>query len=277
MQPLSWRLRALYLVLFMLLFVALLPIVILYADGWRFSRDLGIYKTGGVYVSVPYGNVVLTLNGEFVGKTGLLQRSFYIDDLAPSTYVLRAGTDGYYPWERMVVVEPQLVTDARVLLLPVSFETERLVVSGNATGTQLIAQVLLEEYRTLFAATAPAASSTVPVDIEENIGLYVRDGDLIARWLRADTPVPSMFCSRPSYCVSEIVLEGGGETALSGQFFEGGVLFRTKEGGLYFTEADVRPAPRSIHLYDKANVDFRVVSGRLIVKDGLAFYEISGL
>ncbi len=276
MQPLSWRLRALYLVLFMLLFVALLPIVILYADGWRFSRSLGVYKTGGVYVSVPYGDVVLTLNGEFVGKTGLLQRSFYIDDLAPSTYVLRAGVDGYYPWERMVVVEPQLVTDARVLLLPVSFETERLVVSGNATGTQAISEALLAEYRTLFAATTPA-SSTVPVDTEENIGLFVRDGNLIARWLRADSPVPSMFCSRPSYCVPEIVLEGSGETALSGQFFEGGVLFRTKEGGLYFTEADVRPAPRSMLLYQKPNIDFRVVNGRLIVKDGASFYEISGL
>lgn len=276
MQPLSPRVRLAYLFLFMVFFVALLPLVIFYADGWRFSRDLGFYKTGGIYVSIPYGDVRLSINGREVGTTGLLQRSFYIDNLAPSTYVVRAQRDSFYSWERMLVVEPQIVTDARVRLMPVSFGVTRLALSGSATGTQVVSRALLAQYETLFSAST-SVSSTTPVDTLENVGLFVRDGNLFARFLNTDSPVPSSFCARPSYCVSEIWLEQGDDTTLFAGFFEGGVVYRTKQSGIFFTEADVRPTPRTIPIYPKANVDFRIVNGRLIVKDGAALYEINGL
>jgi hypothetical protein len=276
MQPLSPRVRVAYLMIFVASFALLLPLVIFYADGWRFSRGSGFYKTGGVYVSVPYANVTVSINGVSVGRSGILQRSFYIDDLEPSTYVLRAAGEGYYPWERMVVVEPQLVTDARVLLMPLEIEETRLALTGNATGTRLISEELYDEYVTLFSATT-SASSTLPVDTSENVGLFIESGNLFLRLLNGDDPVPSVFCTQPSYCVSGIELEDGRNTTLSAAFFEGGVIYRTKEGGILFTEADIRPIPRLLVLYQKAGADFRIVNGMLIVKDGKEFYEISGL
>ncbi len=275
MQPLSRQTRLIVFFSLTALFVAIVPFVMLYANGWRFSPALGMYKTGGVFVSIPYSGVTVSINGEVVGTTGLLQRSFYIDNLAPSTYVLRVSGGEYYPWERMVVVEPQIVTDTRAFLVSTQLESVRLVAtSSEATTTdRVISNALMAEYRALFAAPH-TASSTLPVDEDESTSLFVEAGDLIAKWTNPDSPIPSFFCARPSVCATEFPIERSSDTVLDAAFFGGGVVYSTKERGIYFTEADARPTPRIIPLYEKSDVDFRIINGALIVKDGTDFYQV---
>jgi hypothetical protein len=246
-----------------------------YANGWRFSPGLGLYKTGGVFVAVPYSGVNVSINGEVVGTTGLLQRSFYIDNLAPSTYVLRVAGDNYYPWERMVVVEPQLVTDTRALLMSTSIETNRLVATSTATTTdeRLVPSILFAEYTAIFLAPR-TASSTIPVDVQQDTSLFVEEGDLIARWTNPESPIPSFFCMRPSLSATEFPLERSSDTVIDAAFFAGGVVYSTKEHGIYFTEVDARPTPRIIPLYEKPEVEFRIINGTLLVKDGTDIFEV---
>ena len=147
MQPLARQTRVIFLLSLSVLFIAVVPLVMLYANGWRFSPSLGLYKTGGVFVAVPYSGVTVSINGDEVGTTGLLQRGFYIGNLAPSTYVVRAAGQDYYPWERMLVVEPQLVTDARAFLMSTDIVTVRIVATSTSTTTDervLPAELLTE-------------------------------------------------------------------------------------------------------------------------------------
>lgn len=275
MQPLSRQTRLIVFFSLTALFLAVVPFVMLYANGWRFSPSLGFYKTGGVFISVPYSGVAVSINGEVVGTTGLLQRSFYIDNLAPSTYVLRVAGGDYYPWERMVVVEPQIVTDTRALLVSTQTQSVRLIAtSSEATTTdRVISGALMAEYRALFAAPH-ISSSTLPVDEEESTSLFVEEGDLIAKWTNPDSPIPSSFCARPSVCAMEFPIERSSDTVLDAAFFAGGVVYSTKEHGIYFTEADARPTPRIIPLYEKPNANFRIVNGALIVKSQEEFYQV---
>jgi len=274
MQPLSPRTRRLYLAAFVSMFFAILPLVIMYADGWRWKKELGFYKTGGVYVSVPYPDADVSIDGEPVGHSGFLERSFYIGDLAPSAYVIRASREGYRSWGRVVVVEPQLVTDTEVVLIPTEILATRLVVSGAATsGVTLIPRDQYAVYSAAFASVI--ASTTVPQDESNGVGLYVLGGDVYVRWMPEEAFPPSRFCGRPSFCVRDIVLGRNEGTVLTARFFRGGVVFATKEGDVYFAEADARPTPLIAQIFHAENVDVRVVDDTLIVKSGTDLYRIS--
>ncbi|MFZ2719446.1 MAG: hypothetical protein WAZ27_01100, partial [Minisyncoccia bacterium] len=192
MEPFPAYHRRIYFLIFVVLFLVLLPAVILYADGWRFKAGLGFVRTGGIYVEVPYADASLSLNGEYVGQSGFLQREFYIGDLAPGAYAMRVEGAGYRSWSRLLVVEPQLVTDSRAVLLPEDITLSRLVLSGTASSTKMISRSTYDSYIAAFA-TSTIASSTLPIDEQEDIGLFLSEGDLIARWMRDGHP-PSAFC-----------------------------------------------------------------------------------
>ncbi len=274
MEPLSRTVRVTYLIVFSLLFTALIPVVILYAEGWRFSPTLGLYKTGGIYVTVPYTNVSVTLEGRDIGVTGILQRNFYIDDLPPATYVIRASREGDYPWERMVVVEPQLVTDARVFLASLAPQKTELVLSNTATSTgKAITGDVFAEYLALFATSTHAQGTSTPLDVRSGIGLHVRGGELFARWIEADRPLPSNFCLRPLRCLSEIALTRGDASVTHAVFYEDGVLYRSRKG-VFYTEVDARPTPRVIPISEERDADFRIIDGVVILKEGKYLYEL---
>ncbi len=274
MQPLSRTVRLTYLAVFAVLFTALIPVVILYAEGWRFTPSLGFFRTGGVYVTVPYTNVAVSLEGRDIGVTGFLQRNFYIDNLPPATYVIRATREGDFPWERVVVVEPQLVTDARVFLVSMEPTRTELVLSNTATTTgKAIAGEQFGVYLAIFATTTMPVSTSTPMDLRSGIGLHVRGGELFARWIESDRPLPSNFCVRPSRCVSEIALTHGVRTVKHAAFYEDGVIYSTADG-VYYTEVDARPTPRLIAVSDVSGADFRIIDGLLVLKEDRGLYEV---
>lgn len=280
MQPLSDTTRRLYLILFVGLFFSVLPAVILYANGWRWSGELGLYKTGGIFISVPYADAAVTLDGEPIGTSGFFDRSFYVGDLAPAAYVVEVSSEGYLGWSRILVVEPQLVTDAQALLFPTRIEFTRLAFTGTATtGLAVLPRAEYDDYLAAFSTTtddaiASSATST-PQDVSEGIGLFVEDGDVYARWLNVNAFPPSRFCGRPSFCVPEIMVERTGEEAISARFFRGGVVYSTREGGVYFAEHDVRPSTVSAQIYAATSSDFRVINDSLIIKSGTTLYQVA--
>lgn len=279
MQPLSPLIRRLYLSLFIALFFAMLPAIIFYADGWRYKAGYGFVRTGGIYISVPYPDADVSVNGAHVGRSGFLERSFYLGDLAPSAYIVHVEREGYRSWDRLLVVEEQLVSDTRVLLIPKDITPVRLLAAtstasqNTSTTTRLVPQSTLTAYLAVFNATT-TASSTLPVAEQNGVGLFLEKGNLVARWIQENAFPPSHFCQRPSACTDAIVLEKG-KTVTSARFFGGGVAYATKDGGVYFKEVDVRESPISALLFTVKNPDIRVIDDALIVKSGTIFYEIS--
>ncbi len=277
MEPLSPLVRRLYLASFIVLFFAMLPAIIFYADGWRYKSGFGFVRTGGLYIGVPYPEADVYVNGEFVGQSGFLDRSFYLGDLSPSSYVVHVEREGYREWNRVLIVEERLVSDARALLLPERITPVRLLAATTtnsqfATTTRLISRADRDAYLDIFAATT-TASTTIPVDEEDGVGLFIARGQLTARWIQSTAFPPSHFCMRPSSCVQEIVLEEVGVT--TAQFFRGGVVYATRDGIVRFKEVDARETPVAATLFDIPNPDIRIIDDSLIIKSGTGLYEIA--
>lgn len=277
MQPLPQRTRRLYLYVFVALFMAVLPVVILYADGWRFRQGHGFVRTGGIFIAVPYPGAHVYVGDIEVGRSGFLERSFYIDNLAPSAYMVRVEAENYATWSRMLIVEEQLVTDARVFLIPTKITSIELTTRSPVLDQRQISTETYAEYVQSFATTTGTlASSTLPVEESEGIGLFIIDGDVSVRWMREGALSPSVFCGRPSFCVTDIPVERGDEDVISARLFKGGVVYLTKTG-LYFSEIDARPSPLVASLYSGAGIDFRVIGDALLVQDGERIFEVEGL
>lgn len=278
MQPLSPIVRRLYLTLFMILFAAMLPAVIFYADGWRYKPGFGFVRTGGIYIGVPYADADVSVNGEHIGRSGFLDRSFYLGDLAPASYTVRVERDEYRPWSRQLTVEEQLVTDARALLIPIEITPVRLMVATSSASQdtdtiRIVPRTTITEYAAIFAATT-TASTTIPIDEQEGIGLFVEKGVLTARWIQENSFPPSQFCQQPSVCTDTIVIENSARV-VDAHFFRGGVVYVTDVGEVHFIEADVRPTPLHLLFFEAPKAQVRIIDDALVVKSGTDYYEIS--
>ena len=222
---------------------------------------------------VPYADAVVSMNGEEVGTSGLLKRGFYLNSLAPGSYVMSVVREGTLPWYRTLVVEPEIVTDAEAFLLPEDIEVTYLSLkTAVSTSTRTITRAEYDTYTKAFLV--PAATSTAGKSGES---LIVEKGNVFVRLVDEAALPASNFCIRPSSCVREIPIEKGKQTAINAVYFGGGIVYVTKEGGVFISEADVRPTAVSAPLYSRRGADIRVVGGQLIVKDGSDLYQIDGL
>lgn len=278
MQPLSPAVRRFYLVLFIALFFAILPVVIFFADGWRYKTGYGFVRTGGIYIGVPYPDAEVSINDTHLGRSGFIDRNFYLGDLAPASYTVHVEKEGYRPWTRQLIVEEQLVTDAQALLLPIEIAPRQLIVatssaSADTATLKVVPRATITEYTTIFAATT-TASSTLPLDEQDGTGLFIDRGILLARWLKEDAFPPSPFCENPTSCADTITLDNT-TTITDALFYRGGAVYVTSAGEVHFLEIDIRSAPIHLLFFAGTNPKIRVIDGSLIIKDGTAYYEIS--
>ncbi|MES2014242.1 MAG: hypothetical protein V4437_00310 [Patescibacteria group bacterium] len=284
MKPLSRTVRFWYLAISVVAFLITVPIAVFYASGYRF-KGLSLVETGGIYVSVPVSDATVFINGKEEGTSNLFTRSFYTDNLFGESYVVQVSREGYYPWVKKLNVESRIVTDVAAFLVPQTISIREIHIKDADTASTTRA-VSKNEYTSLLKAfTRPTALSTSSVgegtaatssDARAGMELYVQDGNLLVRWAKDTHATPSSFCIKPSSCVPEFFIEKGKDTVTSARFFAGGVVYATKESGIFLAENDVRPVPLVVPLYSRPGADFRIVNGSLIVKDGQTLYDISG-
>ncbi len=273
MQPLSKLARRMYFAVFFALFLVCIPVAIFFASGYRLSSEFGFVRTGGVYLSVPYNDAEVYVNGESVGRSGLLNRGFYIDSLAPDAYEIRVEREDSLPWYRTLIVEPEVVTDARALLIPEALDIYPLTFANTtSTSTRSISREQYDLYLDTF--DTELASTTVGRDGET---LFVEGGDVFVRLLDESTIPSSRFCARPSFCTREIAIEETRQKATGAFYIGDNVVYVTTEGGVFFAEPDVRPTSVTAAVYARRGSDARLIDGRLIVKDEDELYEVEGL
>lgn len=278
MQPLSRSRRRLYLYGLVAVFVLCLPFVMFYANGYRFKSGIGFVRTGSIIISIGEGNAVLSMNGVEIGTSGFLRHNFYVDNLTPGAYQILVTHEGDHPWHRSVIVEEELVTDAQAFLVPKEIDPILLVDGTKAPlSTTTIPHATYESYRTAFLPSKATSTLIVASHNPTSEVVALEDGNVLVRWTDAETLPPSRFCRGPSFCGTLIPIESGKQQATNAEFFGGGVVYTTKEGGVFLGEIDIRPEPLMVQLYPVRGANFRIVEGHLIVKDGAALYEISGL
>jgi len=125
MPPLSKRVRMTTLWLSVLIFIVGTPLLIGYSQGYRLGDALSLIQTGGIYIHSDMANTTVYIDGEFVEDNGVLLKNTLIQNLRPNrTYEVWVEKDEYRSWVKELPVEPNLVTEARVLMLPKNFEWE---------------------------------------------------------------------------------------------------------------------------------------------------------
>jgi len=293
MEPLSLRTRRLFAAFFFVLFIVILPIVVLYASGYRLA-GLSLVATGGIHISTPTSDVAIALNGKDIERSSLFSRAFFIDNLEPGSYVIQATLDGYHPWSKTLVVESQLVTDVSMLAIPQPLRVLELIEQEDEAHASTTPEILatstvtylptarFEEVASAFGTTTPpvgppSATSTEEAlpseDVAGGAELVIENGDLLVRWTRSSQP-PSSFCTRPTLCIGHFFLEHGFQTVTDARFFRGAVVYRTLESGIFLAEADIRQPRLVVNVYNAPAAEFRIVNGTLYIKDNDTLYEV---
>lgn len=127
MQPLSKRTRTLLWWLLAAAFVIGTPLLIGYANGYRFDDALSLVHTGGIYLHSDMSRTRVYLDGEYVEANGALFKNTLIQNLRPNrTYEVWVERDGYASWTKELPVKRNFVTEAAVLMLPRSFTWEQV-------------------------------------------------------------------------------------------------------------------------------------------------------
>lgn len=258
MQPLPLLFRRIVSVLFFILFAVILVVVSIYASGYRLGDEFTLERTGGIHVSVPVSGTTLFLNGEEVGVSSFLDKSFFIDNLTFGTYTVSAEKDGYRPWHKTLIVERAYVTDTAAFLVP-QVITPLPVVIGNdttATTSRHVSRADFLDVESLFVVATTTATTT-EVSRLDPTELVVRDGNVYVRWNRNLERAPSAFCIAPQACVVEISVALTDAEVTRAEFFKGGVVYETEEG-IFLSEIDVKQPNIVVPLYEVAHATFRL-------------------
>lgn len=111
-----------------MLFCVLLPVILSYALGYQIDyRNFKIYKTGIIYIASRPAGASIYLND-------LMRKDLtpaQIENLRPGNYKIEVRKDGFYPWEKDMVVRPNMVTKAdQIILFPITQEMKTISRAG---------------------------------------------------------------------------------------------------------------------------------------------------
>ncbi|TAK56844.1 hypothetical protein EPO17_03635, partial [Patescibacteria group bacterium] len=95
MQPLSDKKRRWYFYIFLILFVVLLPIVVLYVQGYRLSKDFKIVRVGGMYIGGVDSEAKVFFDDVLQTDVKKIKRGFFIENLYPAKYLVTIKQEGF--------------------------------------------------------------------------------------------------------------------------------------------------------------------------------------
>jgi len=128
MRPIDKIGRAIAFYFSVALFCVLLPVILSYALGYQIDyHNFKIYKTGILYIASRPAGASIYLNGAMRQDLTPAQ----IEELKPGYYKIEVRKDGFYPWEKDMVVKPNMVTKAdRIILFPITREMKTVSHTG---------------------------------------------------------------------------------------------------------------------------------------------------
>lgn len=314
MQPLPLKTRRMYFYTLILVFIAAVPFLILYALGYRFDEKLLLIPTGGLYIATDRGGAEVFLNDEQVRETGTFRKAFFIQNLEPGTISVRVSKPDYYSWSKNLDVEAHVVTEATAFMLPtkpVLREIPALTTLVETTGTTTSTSTMLSVEHTavleLFGLVATTTKSgdvrisPIPEPVvlgpqrissstsareeetstttkeSQGIALVETNGGLSAMWVLEDGNAPYYFCDLHGECITQIPINTRDLKVSNFDFFPGrsDVVLITREDGIYATEIDPRGGQNTQSVYSVSGADFRLgARGEIYVRNGNEFFEV---
>lgn len=116
------------------LFVVTAPIIIFYAQGYRFSFQQGIFiYTGSITIKSNPQKIDIFINGKPASKkkTNLINNSYHIDGIKPGEYLLEISAPGYNNWTKKIAIHSGVSTEFwNVLLVKNEYSRTKYPVAG---------------------------------------------------------------------------------------------------------------------------------------------------
>lgn len=116
---------------FVILFLISGTSIVFYSLGWRLdfnppSNGFKIVKVGAISVKTAPQGVAIKINEQpFDDKSGFIQTFTLIPNLLPKTYKIKIEKSGYFPYVKIVKVEPSMVSKlSKIRLIPENLKPE---------------------------------------------------------------------------------------------------------------------------------------------------------
>jgi len=291
MLPLSRNKRRLYLIFFAIIFIIGTPFFIFNAKGYKLNLQdfFNVSKTGGLYISTDQSRIDISVNGEIVRKTGIIQKSIFVQNLKPGVYQINISKEGLQSWNKSLRVFPEIVTEARPFLIksePVLTEIPRLLIGDSSALSSTSRNVSKKnsEYDLINVLFLPPGLKSVKVktattspDTKILGDVLVKNsaGKLHVLWKGEKDSTPNYFCENA--CKLEIIVNTVSKV-LSFDFFPGrnDLLILSVEDGIFVSEIDDRSSQNVQKVVSGFGYDFRIKDGKEIyLKKGLKIYSVT--
>ncbi|MFZ5559752.1 MAG: PEGA domain-containing protein [Patescibacteria group bacterium] len=123
----SRQTRRIIFLIFVLIFIIIVPAIILYAEGYSFDLEKRtIVSSGGIYLKSYPPKADIYINNKPEGKT-----SKFVRRLIPKVYNVKIIKEEYHPWEKNISVKSGLVTRIDNIFL-VPFNPKILLVATES-------------------------------------------------------------------------------------------------------------------------------------------------
>lgn len=287
MQPMPIARRRVYFYVFVVIFIAVIPVISFYVSGYRLTSDLNIVETGGIYLYSPHTESEMYINGVKAGETSTFSKDLLLQDLKPGTYSILIAKEGFWPWAKEVTVEEKRVAEAIAFLIPKEPAGEiisRMIPDENATTTKPNTKpkenVEYKEALLLFTdAINKKATSTESLVKERpeimrlssrgRVGLFLNGNQILAEWLGDLASLPNYFC-REKVCLPQVLVFNSLTPIKEYAFYPGreDVILVATRNGIFAIEIDARKSQNFQPIYRGSAPSF-VAEGRIIyIKEG---------
>lgn len=220
MKPLSKKARLGSGIFLGVIFFILAPLILADSFGYQWEKIEDVFtfvKKGGVYVASDYSGVEIYVNGEYFKDSGILIRNTLVQDLDPNeTHEILAQKEDRHDWRKELPVYESIVTEAKVLMLPIEIENEEVypflneLGEGTTTATSTLSkndeiseEYLIDgyiptnsEYRdliNLFSEEENNVYSTTTSLIDEDLQTSLEDIDEVATTSTSTKDIPEYF------------------------------------------------------------------------------------
>ena len=135
-------------------------VVILYAQGYKYSfPEARFFRTGAIALKANTDAKVF-VNDELVGSTSFFTDAFSVSGLLPDQYTVRLQRDGHSSWQKKTSVQEGLLIDfPHALILPTGEEELPPIIKAVKEALTLIKLPV----KPLASPTASASVQTVPM------------------------------------------------------------------------------------------------------------------
>lgn len=231
--------------------IALVVLVVLGAAILSISR--GPNSEGTLNLTVPIASSSIFINTQDVTTTTIPDQTL-IRPLGTGNRSIIVSAQGYYPWQKSIVITKNATTSAHALEIP---EHPTLAPLSGSAYAQAEA-----------AVTDQAAHNTV-ISPSGDVTLHISGGTIAAQW-NGTAGLPYFFCTTQGCAASTTVFASSLYHITNATFFpdrDDAIVFAIGKS-VFVREIDARPTQNTYPIYSGTAPKVALINNSIIIKDG---------